>query len=286
MVNNGKNFSAMRIDAHQHFWSYNPSDYSWIGKKEGVLKQDFLPLQLKDELQKVKINGCLAVQANQSEKENEFLLSLANKYDFIKGVVGWIDLVSPNVEDRAKHFSKDKKFKGVRHILQSEKDEMFMVRPEFRRGISCLEKFNLTYDLLVYYHQLPVAITLVEQYPSQKFVLDHIGKPDIKKGSLGSWKKDIFKLASYQNVYCKLSGLVTEANWQDWSYQTFVQYMEVVLEAFGINRIMVGSDWPVCLLAANYTEVIEVAEKFFQNFTNEEKDKVFGKNASEFYNII
>lgn len=274
----------MIIDAHQHFWKYDKVRDAWIDDSIKILQKDFLPKDLSPILKANHVDGCITVQANQSEKETIFLLNLAEENSFIKGVVGWVDLQSDNLENRLEYFTKNNYFKGVRHILQAEETD-FMMQEKFVEGISKLSKFNLTYDLLIHPHQLEEAINLISKFPNQKFVLDHIAKPKIGVEVSKNWKTNIEKLASYKNVYCKLSGLVTETENFNWSIKDFTPYLDVVVNIFGTKRILFGSDWPVCLLAGNYIEVKNIIHNYFSNFSKEEKKAVFGENAIEFYNL-
>lgn len=249
-----------------------------------AIRKNFLPDDLERILDRYDIHGCVAVQADQSEEETIFLLQCAKEHPFIKGVVGWVDLCANDVALRLAHFSKNKFFKGVRHVLQAEKDD-FMLRKEFQNGISKLGLFGLTYDLLVYPHQLENSIALVKKFPEQKFVLDHIAKPFIKAKKLHKWKVHLIELAQYPNVYCKLSGMVTEADWQQWRMDDFWPYLDVVFDAFGAERILFGSDWPVCLLAGNYGQVLEIVQKYIKGLTKEEQTMIMGLNAYNFYNL-
>jgi L-fuconolactonase len=276
----------MKIDAHQHFWKYNPLRDSWITDEMSLLKRDFLPEHLIGELCANDIGGCIAVQADQSEAETEFLLSLASRYDsVIQGVVGWLDLSSPQLPDRQAHFAQFKKLRGVRHIVQSEPDDHFMLRPDFCRGIAKLKDFDLTFDILIYPRQLPAAIELAQKFPDQKFVLDHLAKPLIRTKEIGPWGRQIKVLASNPNVYCKLSGLVTEANWTNWQPADFDPYLDVAFDAFGVDRLMFGSDWPVCLLAASYCQVREIIEQYITRFQIDCRAKILGLNAVHFYGL-
>jgi len=274
----------MRIDAHQHFWKYNPARDTWITNEMAVLRNDFLPNKLLPELEANDIAGCIAVQATQSEEETLFLLDLARQNKFIQGVVGWVDLCARDVSERVQALAKDPKLCGFRHILQAEADE-FMLRPDFVRGIRCLgeSKTGLTYDILIYARQLPSAARLVAMFPDQSFVLDHIGKPAVREGGYDSWARDSRVLAEHENVYCKLSGLVTEADWQRWTADDFKCYLDLVLELFGVDRVMFGSDWPVCLLAAGYDQVVRLISEYLQDFSISEREKIFGLNAKHFY---
>ena len=275
----------MRIDAHQHFWKYNPQRDSWITNDMRVLQRDFLPHHLEPLLQQEGFDGCIAVQADQSEEETEFLLQLADESPFIQGVVGWVDLQSSGIEDRLAYFSQFQKLKGFRHIVQAERDEQFMQQPAFMHGISLLHTFNFTYDILIYPHQLPSAEKLVASFPAQKFIVDHLAKPLIKAGEIEKWKRDLRRLAQHPNVYCKVSGLVTEAHWQQWKESYFTPYLDVVTEAFGMHRLVYGSDWPVCLLAATYRQQLKIIQNYFQNLSEMEQAQVFGGNAQQFYQL-
>ena len=275
----------MKIDAHQHFWKYNPEEYSWINDEMRVLKRDYLPEDLKPQVMKCGFHGTVAVQARQSLTETRWLLDLAQKNEFIKGVVGWVDLCSGSLEDQLSDFSSDARFSGVRHVLHDELDDFFMVRDKFLKGIRLLQKFNLTYDILIFARHLPQTHDFVKLFPDQIFVLDHIAKPEIKYKRLTPWKENIVKLAQLKNVYCKLSGLVTEANWLSWKAEDFRPYIETVLEAFGTDRLMIGSDWPVCRLAGNYNEIMEIPDKYLSGLSIHERNAVFGLNAVKIYHL-
>jgi L-fuconolactonase len=274
----------MIIDSHQHFWKYHPVKDAWITNDMKIIQQDFLPEHLAPIFQTLNIEGCVAVQADQSEEETEFLLGLAKTNDFIKGVVGWVDLSSPNVSSRLEHYAQNPYFKGVRHILQAEKED-FLLDPKFQFGISQLSTLNLTYDVLVYPTHLKNTATLVSKFPENKFVLDHLAKPYIKSGEIEQWKKDIQRIAQNPNVYCKLSGYVTEADLANWKYEDFVPYFDVIFEAFGAYRVLFGSDWPVCLLATEYEEVLNIVNRYINELNLDEKQAILGGNASRFYNL-
>jgi L-fuconolactonase len=275
----------MNIDSHQHFWRYDPARHGWIDESMGVLKRDFLPEQLASELDANKMDASIAVQADQSEQETLFLLDLAKRSRRIAGVVGWVDLVSPRLDDRLKFFSQFEKLRGVRHVAQSEPDDRFLVRPDFTRGISRLQKFGFTYDILIYPKQLPAAIELVAKFPKQRFVLDHLAKPEIKTKNIAAWATLMGSMGRNPNVYCKLSGLVTEADWRCWSPANFDPLLDVVFEAFGVDRLMFGSDWPVCLLAASYKQVKDIIGDFVERKAPKAKEKIFGANAVRFYDL-
>ena len=274
----------MKIDSHQHFWKFDPIRDNWIDDSMAIIRKDFLPEDLKPILKSNSIDGCIAVQADQSEEETLFLLNLADKNSFIKGVVGWVDLTSDKVESRLTYFSEFQKLCGFRHIVQAEPTG-FLLNKNFQNGIKALENHNLTYDILVYHNQLSEVIEFVQQFPNQKFVLDHIGKPSIKTGEIDTWKAQIKKLATFPNVCCKVSGLVTETTLNNWSYSDFVPYLEVVFNSFGVDRVLFGSDWPVCLLSGNYEKVLAIIERYIAAFSLTEKELIMGKNALNFYNI-
>ena len=273
------------IDAHQHFWIYDPIRDSWIDNSMSVLKQDYLPEDLNTIINDVGVKGTIAVQASQSRQETEFLLSLAGKFNFIKGVVGWLDLQSSQLEEELLTFKSNTKLKGFRHILQGEKDRSFMLQHEFIRGIRMLEKYGYTYDILIYKDQLKYIPQFLADFKQQRFVLDHLAKPDIKNKEIMEWKKEILKLKPFTNLYCKISGFVTEADWKNWKPQDFKVYFDVIVDVFGIDRILFGSDWPVCLLAANYKEVLQILKDYFSNYSKDEQQKVFASNAISFYNL-
>lgn len=275
----------MRIDSHQHFWKYDPVIYDWINEDMGILKAEFLPGHLALLLDENNFHGCIAVQSEQSERHNDFLLDLAEKNSFIKGVAGWIDLRADNVEEKLDQLRPFTKLKGFRHILQGELKKDMMLEPEFIRGLKALDKRGYTYDILVYPFQFPYIIELLRFCPNQKFILDHLGKPSIKEGRIKEWKKDMERLASFENLYCKMSGMVTEADCHTWKYADFIPYMDVVVESFGTDRILFGSDWPVCLLAGGYADILNIMERYFSSFTETEQQNVFGLNAMKFYNL-
>ena len=275
----------MKIDSHQHFWIYNPIRDSWIDDSMKILRRNFLPEDLYPIIKEQNIDGTITVQADQSEDETNFLLKLADENDWIVGVVGWIDLMGDDIERRLEHFSSLKKLKGFRHIVQAEPDNNFMLNEKFQNGISRLKHFNFTYDILVFPHQLPAAIKLSEKHPEQKFILDHIAKPFIKKNEIEPWASEIRELARNKNVFCKISGIVTEADHKNWKPEDIYPYLDVVFESFGYDRLLFGSDWPVCLLAGTYKQVVNLIEEYTRNISPEEKEKIFGMNARLFYNI-
>lgn len=272
------------IDTHQHFWKYNPVDHDWITDDMQVIRKDFLPHDLASELQGNYVDACIAVQANQTEKETEWLLQLANENDFIRAVVGWVDLRSEAIEERLQYYSNFKKLKGFRHVLQGE-EPSFMLQEDFLNGISKLQRFGFTYDLLIFPHHLEAALQLVEQFPLQPFVIDHLAKPLIKEGKIDEWKNKLEKISQRPNVFCKLSGMVTEANWTNWTADDLRPYIDAVVKSFGIDRILFGSDWPVCLVASSYSKWLNIVKEYFASYSVEEQEKVFNKNAIRFYNL-
>jgi L-fuconolactonase len=275
----------MVIDSHQHFWQYDAMRDAWISDEMAVIQRDFLPADLQKEYTDNGVDGCVAVQADQSESETLSLLDLAAKNSFIKGVVGWVDLRDENLASRLEHFSQFEKLSGFRHIVQGEPDDHFLLRQDFGRGIALLQNFNFTYDILIYPKQLPAAIQFVGKFPEQPFVLDHIAKPLIKDRITEPWAEQLKELAKHANLYCKVSGLVTEADWQSWKANDFKPYLDVIFEAFGTDRIMYGSDWPVCLVAANYQQVKRILTEYTEQFSAADRAKIFGLNASHFYKL-
>jgi L-fuconolactonase len=273
-----------RIDAHQHFWKFDPVRDSWINETMQKIQRDFLPEDLLPLFQENQFSGCVAVQASQSEDETNFLVNLAAKNDFIKGVVGWVDLRGVTIEERLNHFSGYKKIKGFRHVVQGEADD-FMLRKDFQNGIAALKQFNFTYDILIFHRQLPAAINLVNQFPDQPFVIDHIAKPDIKSGDILSWKKGIVEIAKAENVLCKISGMVTEADWSNWKMDDLKPYLDVIFENFSADKLMFGSDWPVCNVASNYSELVKTLEDYIAQLAVQNQNKIWHKNATSFYKL-
>lgn len=275
----------MTIDSHQHFWKYEPVKHDWIDDSMVVIRKDFMPEDLQLVYQENNIDGCIAVQADQTLEETNFLLDLAEKNDFIKGVVGWVDLRAENIDEVLKSYSKFEKLKGFRHVVQGEADHNFLLRPDFLRGIACLEKYNYTYDILVFPHQLGAVLELVKRFPNQKFIIDHIAKPYIKDGFYDGWAALMFEIGKQKNVYCKLSGMVTEADYTIWTPEQILPYMKLVLFAFGWKRVLFGSDWPVCLVAGNYSKVLKLVTDFIATLSETEQASIMGENALKFYNI-
>lgn len=275
----------MRIDAHQHFWRYDAQRDSWITDEMSVIKRDFLPGDLQPELVANGIDGTIAVQADQSEAETQFLLDLAAQHDSIAGVVGWVDFRSPLLGERLEHFSQFEKLCGFRHVVQAEPDNRFLLGEDFQRGIGLLADFGYTYDILIYPKQLPAAIEFVGKFPKQPFIVDHVAKPQIKGARISEWAGEMRTIAQSPNVYCKVSGLITEADWQTWRKEEFRPYLDVVFDAFGNDRLIFGSDWPVCLLAGNYGQVKQLVVDYTADFSVTDRAKIFGLNAIHFYGL-
>lgn len=274
-----------RIDSHQHFWNYDPSKHVWMNDSMAVLKKDFSLEDLESLLKSCNLNGCIAVQATESEEENEFLLKLSNQSSIIKGIVGWTDLQSGDLAKRLSYYKSFKKIKGFRHVIQDEPDIDFMLRHAFLNGIKTLKSFDYTYDILVFPQHLKNTYKLVKQIPEQRFVIDHIAKPDIRNNKIEEWKKDLSVFRGLPNVYCKISGMVTETKWKEWRQDDFNIYLDTVVEIFGTNRIMYGSDWPVCTLSASYTDMYNIVNDYFSSFSKQEQDNFFGLNAKRFYRL-
>lgn len=272
----------MRIDSHQHFWYFHPGREGWITDDMAAIRKDFLPEHLEPVLRKNNIDGCIAVQANGSEAESQFLLALAADNPYIKGVVGWVDLTAENAGERLAHYAAFPLFKGIRHPLQSENID-FIGSLGFQRGIAELGQFDLSYDLLVLEHQLPASLALVKQFPQQRFVLDHMAKPSISKGVSAQWSEHIMKLGQCPNLYCKVSGFLTETEGFQWNDRDFDPFLETVYRAFGADRLMFGSDWPVCLAAGTYEDSLRILSQFFSKRDEIVLDKIMGRNAIEFY---
>jgi L-fuconolactonase len=277
--------SALRIDAHQHFWRYDPAELAWIEDSMSRLRRDFLPYDLAPLLRENGIDGCVAVQARSSRAETEFLLALAARHPIVSAVVGWVDLCAPDVDAELERLRENAALAGFRHIAQSEPDDRFLVSPAFTRGIARLARHGFSFDLLIVPRQLPAAIELARAFPAQRFVLDHIAKPEVARGTREPWARDVRALAVLPNVWCKLSGLVTEADWTGWKPDDFRPYLEVILEAFGSARLMIGSDWPVCLLAASYPRALGLVRNFIATLSADEQDAILGGTACAFYGI-
>lgn len=274
----------MIIDSHQHFWNYDPIRDSWIDDSMSIIRKNFLPKDLEPILIENGVDGCIAVQADQSELETQFLIDCACSNSFIKGVVGWVDLTSKNIDNRLNHFSSNPSFKGVRHIVQAEKKN-YLLRKDVQNGISKLKEYNLTFDLLIYPHQIMNAVELVKKFSDQTFILDHIAKPNISKPVSDEWKYGIKLLSENHNVSCKISGMVTETNNFKFNKNDFTPFLDVIFNCFGSERIMFGSDWPVCLVAASYNQTIKIIHNYLENCSKKIKDDIMGNNAVKIYNL-
>jgi len=275
-----------RIDAHQHFWHFDPVRDAWITPDMAAIRRDFLPADLQPILQQYRLDGCVVVQSDQTPAENAFQLANADAHDFIKGVVGWVDLQADNVAGRLDYYQQFAKLKGFRHVLQGEADRALMLRPAFQRGIGELGPRGFTYDLLILPDQLGYAAELVAAFPNQPFVVDHIAKPPIKAQEIDAWMRDIRHLAAHENVCCKVSGMVTEADWQHWEPEDFRPYLDVVFAAFGPQRVLYGSDWPVCNVAGGYARAIGILEDYLRPFSATEQAQFWGDNAVRFYGLV
>ncbi len=275
----------MKIDSHIHFWKYHPVKDAWITDDMKVIQADFLPNDISPVFKENNIDGCVAVQADQSEAETHFLLQLADENDCIKGVVGWVDLRAPNLDERLNYFSQFKKLKGFRHIVEAESDAAFLLQEDFCNGIKKLAKYNFTYDILVADVQLKTVAAFVKKFPEQRFVIDHLAKPNIKQSDFLTWEAAIKAIATYPNVYCKVSGLVTQADWNHWKTTDFTYCLDVVTIAFGVERLLFGSDWPVSLLAASYHESTTILQKYYAAFSTKEQENFWGINTMRFYNL-
>ena len=274
----------MHIDAHQHFWTYNRQEYGWIDEEMASIRRDFLPDELKPQLEKNGFQGTILVQVRQTLEETRWLLGLAETNPFILGVVGWLDLCSPQLRSDLESFEGKSKLVGVRHIVQGEPDD-FLLRPDFLRGISALEELDLAYDILIYPRHLQVAAKFVSRFPRQRFVLDHLAKPPIKSGAVDSWARGIRELASFPNLYAKVSGLVTEAVWQAWKPEDIRPYLDEAFKCFGPSRLMIGSDWPVCTVAASYDQAMNLVKDYLSTYTPAERKGVLGDNAANFWRL-
>ena len=276
----------MRIDAHQHFWHYDPAYHVWMTEAMAALRRDYLPDELSPLLRATGFDGTIAVQARQLLQETEWLLALAERHPWVQGVVGWVDLCSAELPAQLERLAPHPKLVGVRHVVHDEPDDRFMLRPDFRRGIGRLREFGLTYDLLLFPRHLEVAVTLVDEFPEQPFVLDHLAKPAIRDGLLSPWKQDLERLAERPNVFCKLSGMVTEARWNEWKPGDFRPYLDVVVEEFGPERLMIGSDWPVCTLSADYRSTLSLVLDYVAALSADARAGILGGNCARFYRTL
>lgn len=275
----------MKIDAHQHFWKYDPVEFAWITDDMELLKRDFLPEELWSVLKENDMDGCIAVQASQTPLETKFLLELGAQFDFIKGVVGWVDLKAPNIEQILDAYSNSEKLKGFRHVVQAEPDPNFLLNGNFRKGLHAIFQRGYTYDILVYPHQLGAVLELIRLFPDQPFVIDHLAKPYVKAGYFDGWAVLMEAIAEYDHVFCKVSGMVTEGDWQHWRYGDFLPYLDHVFRVFGEDRLLFGSDWPVCLLGGSYGEVASIVKQYIEENAATAFDAIMGGNAVKFYQV-
>lgn len=275
----------MKIDAHHHFWRYSPDQYAWISTDMSVLRRDFLPDDLRQAMHAEGIDGVVTVEARQSVEETRWLLELAQEHECIKGVVGWLPLAADNIQAELDRWSKHSKLKALRHVLHDEPDDAYMLGAEFNHGIQLLQKFNLAYDILIFEKHLSQTIRFVDQHPNQIFVLDHIAKPRIKDRVIEPWNRLIAELAKRPNVFCKLSGVVTEADHRSWSSADIQPYLDTVLNAFGPSRLMFGSDWPVCLLAVSYARWVRTIHEFIAPLSATEREQILGSTAAKAYRL-
>ena len=274
-----------RIDAHHHFWHYDPAEYGWIGDEMAAIRRDFLPADLKREIDAAGVDGVVSVQARQTVEETEWLLGMAGQNPFIRGVVGWVPLVSPQAGGELERFAADANLKALRHVLHDEPDDNYMLRDDFNAGVALLKDFNLAYDILIFERHLPQTIEFVDGHPEQVFIVDHIAKPRISRNEVSPWRENIQELAKRRNVYCKISGLVTEADWKAWTAKQLKVYVDVVLSAFGPERTMFGSDWPVCLVACKYARWHGIVSGFVSSLSRDEQERILGGTAIEAYNL-
>ncbi len=275
----------MRIDAHQHFWIYHPDNQGWITDKMEAIRRNFLPNDIAHTLKNNHIDGVVAVQADQSIAETNFLIELSEVYKLIKGVIGWVDLQAENVQEQVEQYLHKPIVKGFRHIVEAEEDPDFLLRPGFQNGLSVLSTYGLTYDLLIRPRHYPATLACVASNPNQAFMLDHIAKPAIKTKEFDYWAAFISDLSKFPNVYCKVSGLATEADWNNWTLDHFTQYLEHVIACFGKDRVCFGSDWPVCLLASTYEESMQIVQNKLGDFNESELVAFWGGTASKFYKL-
>lgn len=276
----------MYIDAHQHFLNYAsfPNDYPWMVDQYAVLKDEYGPKQLSSALAQCNINGTVVVQARQNLQETQWLLSLANQYPWILGVIGWIDLCDETLAEQLSHYHSQTKLKGFRHLIQDESDINFMLRDDFQRGIEQLQAYHYTYDLLIKPYHLPQTIELVSNFPEQAFIINHMAQPIIKNQTLSGWKNEIEQLAEHDNVYCKITFITSELA-TDWSEKDFHRYFDIIFNAFGEQRLVYGSDWPVSLIKASYPEQFNIIIRYLSSLPQKARNKILGDNAKQFYRL-
>ena len=275
----------MKVDAHVHFWRYDRAQYDWIDDSMATLRRDFLPAHLRPEMDRARVDACVAVQARQSIEETRWLLELADTHPFIAGIVGWVDLQADDVGAQIDQFCRHSKLVGLRHIVQSEADDRFLLKPAFCRGISLLGELDLAYDILIYPKHLAVAAEFVSRFKSQRFVIDHLAKPQLRSGEIREWEKGLRRLAEFRQVFCKLSGLVTEADWRQWTPAQLRPYLDVAFDCFGPQRLIVGSDWPVCTVAADYARTMSIVGEYLADKPETDRDAVLGGNAQRFWRL-
>jgi L-fuconolactonase len=277
---------SITIDAHQHYWELGRFDYSWLDTPElSKIRRSFLPNDLQPLIAETSIQKTIFVQTQHNVEENRWALGLCEQHDFIAGVVGWVDLAAENCEDQLLEFKSHPKFVGIRHVTQDEPDDEFIIRPEIIRGLKVLEKHNVPFDLLFYVKHLKHAATLGQQFPNLPMVIDHLAKPEIKAGNIENWIKNFKAAAACENIYCKLSGMITEADWEHWSANDLKPYVQTALELFGPDRLMFGSDWPVCELAGSYNQVHAALIEAIGPISDDEREKIFGSTAASFYGL-
>ncbi len=276
---------AQKIDAHHHLWRYDAAEYGWLDEEKQELRRDFLTRDLTAELSAAGIDGTVVVQARQTLDETRWLLDQADKCQAIRGVVGWAPIAGEDFPGVMEEFEARPKLKGLRHVIEAEEDENYILRADFNAGMVAMRDSGLVYDLLVREHQLPQTIEFVDEYPEQVFVLDHMAKPKIGAGILEPWSANMRELGLRQNVWCKVSGLTTEADWKNWTPETLRPYLDATVDAFGSERLMVGSDWPVCLLATGYARWFDVMREYFAGFTETEREAIFGETAVNVYQL-
>ena len=275
----------MLIDTHHHYWNYNPVDFDWIDDEMTAIRRDFLPVDLKAILSANGVDGVVSVQARQCLEETDWLLEMAAENEFMRGVVGWVPLIAENIQDILEKYTVNPWLKAVRHVIQAEPDPEFIFRRNFNRGVALLKNFGLVYDILIFEHQLVNSMRFVDQHPEQQFVLDHLAKPQIKAGKLEPWARNLKELARRENVFCKVSGMLTEADYKSWTSEQLRPYLDTVLEAFGPSRLLYGSDWPVCLVAGSYGNWLQLVRNVFSELTTDEQDLIFYKNAEKIYQL-
>ena len=275
----------LRVDSHQHFWQYNKEHFAWIDSSMSVLQRDYLPKELKEEQKKLDFTGSIAVQARQIEEETRWLLELANDNDNVLGVVGWLDIQSDNFETVLDSYLSNPRFIGLRHIVQDEPDDNFMLRDSFLRGLAIMVDKKLPYDILVFPKHLPVVKKVLEKFPKHDFVIDHLAKPNIKKNLIKEWLNKMEEIAQFSQLRVKLSGMVTEADWHYWKTEDFIPYLDAMYRLFGEDRLMIGSDWPVCKLASEYEHTMNIVLQWIERFPISTQEKILGSNASIFYKL-